>query len=307
MNANMESWVESLSSLPNNAIHMKFLDSYLLPESRIFLHPTTGLVTSEKILDQKAVLDYWSNKVFGSNNDLDYSATYPYAISRMYYVLHSVIRVLSGLVNTNELNLVDFATGEGVFLEVVKDCLPNSQVRATEGSHSLSSSLHNKGFDVLNVGLGIGESAYFDKAEVGTLLWTLSCTLNPFGLLEDVYKALPENSYLVVAESSRVLVPFKKSLKDMFRLDTPADIHPNYFSANSLVSLLASCGFQTIYVNRYFDSDVLLVISRKVTSPARSDVFLPADDSHLVWDFFESLHQLTQKEFSKYQDLIPLV
>ena len=148
-------------------------------------------MTSEKILYQKAVLDYWSNKVFGSNNDLDYSATYPYAISTMYYVLHSVIRVLSGLVNTNELNLVDFATGEGVFLEVVKDCLPNSQVRAIEGSHSLSSSLHNKGFDVLNVGLGIGESAYFYKAEVGTLLLTLSCTLNPFGLLEDVYKALP--------------------------------------------------------------------------------------------------------------------
>jgi hypothetical protein len=60
-------------------------------------------------------------------------------------------------------------------------------------------------------------------------------------------------------------------------------------------------------VNRYFDSDVLLVISRKVTSPAKSDVFLPADDSRLVWDFFESWHQLTQKEFSKYQDSIPLV
>jgi hypothetical protein len=67
-----------------------------------------------------------------------------------------------------------------------------------------------------------------------------------------------------VAESSRILVPFRKSLNDYFSKSSPADLHPSNFSANTLRCLMQLSGLEIVFTNRYFDSDVLLVIGKKV-------------------------------------------
>ena len=302
MFSSVSDFLESMSTLPGDSIHLDFLDPYLSPESRIFVHPKTGFVTSEKKMNQREVLDYWSNQVFCSSDSLDYSARYPYAIGRMHYVLNTIMRELGSILDVNNINLVDFATGEGVFLDIVRSYLPNSRLRATEGSRELAERLGKNGFEVRNVGLGTDNFIRFENAQVGTLMWTLSCTLNPMRMLMDIRNAMPDDSYLVVAESSRILVPIKKSLEDMFRTDRPADIHPNYFSANSLISSLESAGFRLRYINRFHDSDVLLVITQKQELPEKS-ALLNCDDSAMVIDFFRLWDELSKNQYKKYKNL----
>jgi hypothetical protein len=302
VSASVVDFIQSLTETPENAIHLDFLDSYLSPGSKILVHPKTGLVASEKKMDQGSVLRYWSDQVFTSMDDLDYSASYPYAIGRLHYVINTIMKELAGIVDFNRLNLVDFATGEGIFLDIVKSYFPNSCLRGTEGSKFLSEKMEKRGLDVLNVGLGQGENIRFEGAKIATLLWTLSCTANPYKMLQNIYDALPDESYLVVAESSRILVPYKKSLSDMFRIDRPADIHPHYFSANSLVSSLATVGFRSIYLNRFHDSEVLLCIAKK-SVPNHNDL-LPSDNKDLVIRFFKTWHHLSKDEYVQFPTLI---
>lgn len=299
MSTTVSKFIESLDGVPKDAIPLDFLRRYISPNSKIIVHPSTGLVTTEKQMDQRSVLSYWSDQVFGSSHVLDYSSAYPYAVGRMHYVINTIRRELAGLVDFRCLSLVDFATGEGTFLEIVRSYFPEAKVRGTEGSKFLSDSLIAKGFDIANIGLGFGEQIDFQDADVATLLWTLSCTLNPFELLKEIHASLSDKSYLVVAESSRILVPFKKSLSDMFRTDRPADIHPNYFSATTLYSSLVSVGFRPMYLNRFHDSDVLLCIAQRVQLP-KLDLVLPSDNSNVVVDFFKVWDSLSTNEYVRY-------
>jgi hypothetical protein len=298
--ASISDYLESLSSLPSDSIHLNFLDPYLSPQSRLFVHPRTGLVTSEKKMSHQAVLDFWSNKVFGSQDTLDYSASYPYAISRMHYVIKTIVQEMRGIVDIDAIDLVDFATGEGVFLEIVRQYLPKARIRATEGSSHLANDLRQRGFEVLNTGLGMNNSFRFENAQIGTLMWTLSCTLDPIRMLMDIRQAMPNGSYLVIAESSRVLVPMKKSLEDMFRVDRPADIHPNYFSANTLVSALACAGFHLKYINRFHDSDVLLLITQK-GELLENSALLRSDEASTVVEYFRIWDELSRNPYKKYK------
>ena len=68
---------------------------------------------------------------------------------------------------------------------------------------------------------------------------------------------------IVIEESSRILVPFKKPIQMYFGKGNP-DIHPFHFSKNSLSNLLIINKFKPIFINRYIDSDYLLVIAKKI-------------------------------------------
>ena len=85
-----------------------------------------------------------------------------------------------------------------------------------------------------------------------------------------------------VADSSRVLVPFQKSLSDYFSKTFPTDLHPSNFSTNTLKLLMQLSGLEVVFANRYFDSDVLLVIGKKIDHQVEPKFF---DDQKQVVDF----------------------
>ena len=93
-------------------------------------------------------------------------------------------------------------------------------------------------------------------------MWTLCNTSNCMEIIKVAHNILNKNGYIIIAESSRILVPFKKPIQMYFSKGNP-DIHPFHFSKNSMMNLLIINKFKPIYINRYIDSDCLLIIAKK--------------------------------------------
>jgi hypothetical protein len=185
---------------------------------------------------------------------------------------------------TSNLAWCDFATGEGVFLEHLRHFYPKVEIYGTEHSAALVEQLQNRNFNVNVRALGnitVGENRLFD---ISTLSWTLANCIDPLAVLSDVVSQTKVGGYVCVAESSRILVPFRKSLNDYFSPKTPADLHPSNFSANTLRCLMQLAGLEICYTNRFFDSDVLLVIGKRVETEVEVTYF---DSRNDVVEFFK--------------------
>jgi len=114
-------------------------------------------------------------------------------------------------------------------------------------------------------------------------------------IIKAAHNILNKNGYIVIAESSRMLVPFKKPIQMYFGKGNP-DIHPFHFSKNSLTNLLLINKFKPVYVNRYIDSDYLLIIAKKDVAIHEKKIKL--DNFRKVKDFFKRWY----KESENYKD-----
>jgi hypothetical protein len=295
------SYEAEFSSVSDKAIHLDFLEKYLPAGDSIYVNPVTGFVTSSRSMSAENVAKYWSDIIFPNKSEESYSAYNPFAQARLFYVMQSIAKFLNFNQETN-LHLCDFATGEGVLLNILRNNYPKLKVSGTEHSSELVQTLKSNGFDVFIKTLGI-QSSMFNKEQfdISTLTWTLANAIDPLGCLRDVVQATKTGGYVCVAESSRILVPFRKSLSDYFSKTFPADLHPSNFSTNTLKLLMQLSGLEVVFVNRYFDSDVLLVIGKKVDHQVEPKFF---DDQKQVvnfmkeWalasEFFESLRSHSQ-------------
>ena len=83
-------------------------------------------------------------------------------------------------------------------------------------------------------------------------------------MLKIIHKSLNKDGLLLIAESSRVLVPFKKPIYNFFvsKHDTN-NTHPWFFSYNSLSNLLEISGFRILSNNRYYDENDLVIVAKK--------------------------------------------
>ena len=278
------SYETEFSSVSDKAIHLDFLENYLPVGDSIYVNPVTGFVTSSRSMSAENVAKYWSDIIFPNKSEESYSAYNPFAQARLFYVMQSIAKFLNFNQETN-LHICDFATGEGVLLNLLRNNYPKIKVSGTEHSSELVQSLKNNGFDVFIKTLGI-QSSMFNKEQfdISTLTWTLANAIDPLACLRDVVQATKTGGYVCVAESSRILVPFRKSLSDYFSKTFPADLHPSNFSTNTLKLLMQLSGLEVVFVNRYFDSDVLLVIGKKVDHQVEPKFF---DDQKQVVDFMK--------------------
>ena len=229
------------------------------------------------------VVKYWTEFIFPDSSQESYSAHLPFAKARLLYVMETVAQFLK-LDLTSNLAWCDFATGKGVFLEHLRNFYPKVEIYGTEHSAALVEQLQNRNFDVNARSLGnitVGENRLFD---ISTLSWTLANCIDPLAVLSDVVSQTKIGGYVCVAESSRILVPFRKSLKDYLSPNMPADLHPSNFSANTLRCLMQLAGLEICYTNRFFDSDVLLVIGKRVETEVEVTYF---DSRNDVVEFFK--------------------
>ena len=277
------------------AVQLDFLEKYLRPGDSIFVQPISGFVTSSREMSAEDVAKYWSEVIFPDLSQESYSAHYPFAKARLLYVLESIAQFLK-LDLTSNLAWCDFATGEGVFLELLRRFYPSVEIYGTEHSTALVKRLKGQDFNVSERALGnitVGNNQLFD---ISTLSWTLANCIDPLAVLSNVVGQTKIGGYVCVAESSRILVPFRKSLKDYFSPKMSADLHPSNFSANTLRCLMQLAGLEICYTNRFFDSDVLLVIGRRVETEVKVTYLDFKDDVvefFKEWDrfsyYFESL------------------
>ena len=284
------------SSVQPGAIELDFLSKYLPIGDKIFVNPISGFITSQRYMSANDVAKYWSDKIFPDKSEASYSAYNPFAQARLFYVVQTIAQYLKFNENSN-LHWCDFATGEGVLLSLLRNNYPKLRISGTEHSSTLVQSLNSNGFDVQIKTLGIQASMLNkEQFDISTLTWTLANAIDPLACLRDVVDNTKTGGYVCVAESSRILVPFRKSLNDYFSKTFPADLHPSNFSTNTLKLLMQLAGLEIVFVNRYFDSDVLLVIGKKVSHKVEPKFF---DDQMQVvefmreWalasEFFESL------------------
>lgn len=230
---------------------------------KYLLNPITGFVTSSRKMSVEDVATYWSDVIFPDKSIESYSANFPFAKARLTYVIHTVADFLE-LDTESKIKWCDFATGEGVLLKLISTFYPNIEVTGTEHSMELVKQLNNKGFGVKK--LTLGEFCSYDSDEefdISTLTWTLANAIDPVSCVKDIVLRTRMGGYVCIAESSRILVPFRKSLSDYLSLTNPADLHPSHLSANTLRCLMQLAGLEIVYTNRYFDSDILLVIGKK--------------------------------------------
>lgn len=278
-----------LESLQNcgEKIAIKGLDEFLHPGDSLYVHKKTGLVSSALSSTPEEILDYWTKKIFTSNSIEDYSAFRPFAIGRLTYAVRFLLDYISEHPEYSGQSFCDFATGQGVLPRILK-LQPEAfkwNIGCTEGSFELHREMHSAGFNSYFGMLGDGSLEDF-TVDFASLTWTLCNCIEPLEVLLDIRRHIKDGGLLVVAESSRILVPFKKSLADLLTRQHPADTHPFYWSKNSLSALLKCAGFEPVAVNRYFDSDVLVIVAKKNQSIPGEDMEVEADDPNVVLNFF---------------------
>lgn len=264
---------------------------YIVPNSKkynsgeaINIAKYSGLVSVVKRRSSQQIAEDWSKNIFGDKfSETNYTSKIPAVIARHTYVLETMLANLK----LSSKSICDFGAGEGEFLKLLKKKI-NCKVFGIEPSAKNCNLLKKNKINNFN---GTVEDFFNSKNktkfDVGTIMWTLCNTSNCFEVMSNISQLIKKNGYLVVAESSRILVPFKKPIQMYFGKNKP-DLHPFHFSKNSLSNLLILNKFKPIYVNRYIDSDYLLIIAKKIDNIESKN--LKIDKAEDVKKFFKRWH-----------------
>ena len=244
--------------------HIKFLDQF--SKSKVYVGPS-GLVFHQPTENVSKSLNYREKKIFSKkiNTDkLKYTSNNAIMRSRHYY---SAIFVNNFFSKKTKIKFCDFGSGEGNFIHELGRINKNINFYFTESSGINYKNILNNTKIVAGFNGSIEESVAnknFTNFDAASLLWTLCNCVDPVGVLKTIYKTLNKNGILVVSESSRILVPFKKPIYNFFNSKFKTEnTHPWFFSYNSLSNLLEVCGFEIIKANRFFDENDLIIVAKK--------------------------------------------
>ena len=251
------------------ALKIDFLKG--ISKSNIYISKKTGLIFHKPKISTDKVLKFWSEKIFSNKIDyknLTYSSENITMKSRHFYCANFSKKYLI----KKNLNYCDFGTGEGNFLKEVLSINKNININFTEFSKKnillILKDLKSKKLRNYNFHNGPIEHVNMNKniknINFGSLLWTLCNCIDPIEVLKSIHKKMSKSSHLLIAESSRILVPFKKPIYNYFNIyNHTENTHPWHFSFNSLSNLLELSGFRIVHHNRFYDENDMVVIAKK--------------------------------------------
>lgn len=266
---------EDFSNTQKDFIDLKFLKKN--SKSPVLVSKKTGTVFHNEVISNEDNLLFF-NKVFSNKIDLinqKYTSFNPIMNSRHYYGVKFLQEFLTlKKLKKQSLNICDFGAGEGQFSLLLKKEkeFQGCYVILTEYSKS-NTNLIKKNFKNQNIDihkLFNGSIEDFNKVEnidtidIGVLNWTLCNCVNPINVLNSIHNSLKKKGLLMIGESSRLLVPFKKVINNYFNSKFKSFLHPWHFSYNSLSNLLEICNFRIVYSNRYYDENDMFVIAKKI-------------------------------------------
>jgi 2-polyprenyl-3-methyl-5-hydroxy-6-metoxy-1,4-benzoquinol methylase len=266
---------------------VKFLKK--ISKAKVFV-TSTGIVRHIQNYDYKSSLALWDNKIFSKKikaEDLKYSSDNAIMRSRHYY---SAIFINELLVKKRGIKFCDYGSGEGNFISELARLNKNIKFYFTESSKINYSHIKKKYKKTIGFNGSIEDSITnknFKNLGAASLLWTLSACVNPIGVLNAIHASLNKEGLLIISDSSRIMVPFKKPIYNFFNSKLKTNnSHPFFFSYNSLSNLLEICGFRIVKANRFYDENDLVVIAKKRNNLSKSK--LKFDSQKRVISFLKS-------------------
>jgi len=260
-------------------------------DQAIHVCKNTGLVRAKNLRSSTEIANDWSEKVFSNKFGRDtYTARVPAVKARQTYVADfiDVNIVLHGK------KICDIGTGEGQFLEIVRSLDYGAKVFGIEPSDINCKNLVSNDIPCFKGTIedySESNESISGNFDIITIMWTLVNSYSCLDMISTAYDLLKPGGYIVVAEGSRILVPFKKPLNYYFS-PLPVDLHPYHFSKNSLSNLLKVSNFKIVKINRYIDTDILCIIGQKPMEKINHEYEI--DDYKSVLNFFERWHKETK-------------
>ena len=260
--------------------------------SPVYVSKRTGLIHHKSNLSTEDSLNLWSKKIFSnkiSYKKLKYTSDNLTMRARHFYCANFIKEQFS----KKNYTICDFGAGQGNFIKEMTREINFSKIFFTEHSKEniirIKSYLKAKKKKYFYLKGSIEETKNnrdFKNIQIGTLLWTLCNCINPIDVLNSINKTLTNNGFLIIGESSRILIPFKKSIYNYFnkRIKTN-NSHPWHFSINSLSNLLEVTGFRIIKTNRYNDENDLIVLAQK--RPKKIKPKFKLDNPKKIISFFK--------------------
>jgi SAM-dependent methyltransferase len=260
------------SGQQKKVVYLKFLSK--LSASKVLVSKNTGTVFHYDIIKNKDNLESW-NKIYSKKiepKNLQYTSDNPIMNSRHFYGVKLIEQFLKTKnLLKKRLNFCDFGTGDANFPFLLKKQLKNVNIILTEYS-KLNFNFFQRKFVKAKINIKksfLGSIEDFDQLknnktiDFASLNWTLCNCSNPIEVLQSINNSLVDKGFLMIAESSRILVPFKKPIYNYFNSKFKSSYHPWHFSYNSLQNLLEICNFRVVFVNRYYDENNLFIICQK--------------------------------------------
>ena len=249
-----------------------------------------GFVHVKERRPAKEIAKAWSYLIFDKSfTEKTYTSRIPAVKARHVYVADFI----NENIGLKRKYVCDIGAGEGQFLEIVSDSDYKAKVFGIEPSEANCRAMRKSGFKVFRGTIeDFRNSDEFAKGtfDVVTIIWTLCNSFSCRDMVSIAHEMLKRGGYLVIAEGSRIGVPFKKPLNYYFS-SLPQDLHSFHFSANALRNLFQISGFEVVHVNRYVDTDYLCMIGKKTTKNKSKD--FKKDNYRVVRDFFERWHRET--------------
>ena len=261
-----QSYIKKDFTFENNSkdtIKLKFLNRH--SKTPVYISKKTGLVFHNTPFSSQKILEEWSSKHFGKKMNIKkhiYTDNIPEMRARHYYVLDT----LNSFIKIKDRKLIDFAFGQGGLLLIAKKVFSCKKLYGVEHSKKniqlLKRRLKKNNLKKITLyNSSIENFKIKDKADLATLTWTLCNCSEPIKILRSISNNLKKNGYLIVGESSRILVPFKKVINNYFVPSKKVGhTHPWHWSYNSLLNIFKYCGFELIKSNRYYDVNDLVFI-----------------------------------------------
>ena len=272
-----------------------------ISKSTVYISKKTGTVYHSPNIGAQESLSAWSEKIYSkkiNTNKIKYTSNNPIMKSRHYY---SAL-FLNDILKKGKIKFCDYGTGEGNFGCELLKINKKIQFNFTEHSPYIYKNTYNlikkKSHDTFYGYNGSIESSLmnknFNNFDAASLLWTLCNCVKPLEILDTIHKSLKENGLLLISESSRILVPFKKPIYNFFvQKHETQNTHPWYFSFNSLSNLLEISGFRIIKNNRYYDENDLVIIAKKMDKKYHRPI-IKKDNLNDVLKFFKEWERISQ-------------
>ena len=266
-----EIYLDFSGKTQNRSVEIKFQRK--VSKSKVFLSKKTGTLYHSPNKNSISSVGGWSNKIYSkkiNTKEIKYTSNNPIMKSRHYYSALFINKYLKKMKN---IKFCDYGTGEGNFaIELLRI---NNKVSFYFTEHSrelfnktkkLVNKISNKIFFCHNGSIESSASnKKFSKLDCASLLWTLSACVDPLSVLKTIHSSLKKDGLIIISDSSRILVPFKKPIYNFFVSERETqNTHPWFFSYNSLSNLLEVSGFRIIDCNRYYDENDLVIIAKKM-------------------------------------------
>ena len=242
-----------------------------ISKSPLYISKKTGTIFHSPSINSAQSLEIWTKKIYSKKinpKKNEYTAENPIMKSRHYYAA----LFLNQYLNDKKIEFCDYGSGEGNFALELNRVNKKINFNFTENDPYLYKKIKKRIFKIYKKNFlsfnGSIEDANktnkFNNFDVCSLIWTLCNCVEPIKVLNAIHGSLKDGGLLLISESSRILVPFKKPIYNFFLSERDAsNIHPWFFSFNSLSNLLEICGFSIVASNRYFDENDLVIIAKK--------------------------------------------